>query len=152
VASGRGSRSWLLAALGVVVIAVAAAGVHVLASSGAARQDPERAAAIKGARQVQKGVEGSFLVATYRPDAGMHGQSNTGHRCTHRTVEVRLVWARANFSHAGISGASDQALVVTVNTPSGTPCLVAAQYGAAGADPKPGEIYLYGPDRDLVPG
>ena len=116
--------------------------------------DPERAAALTAAHQVQQGVHGTFLVATYRPDAGQQGQSNTGHDCTSgRTVLVRLVWkADANFVHGGADGAPPdgprKALIVTADATTGTPCLVGASY--ADDDPRPGELYLYGPRKDLV--
>ncbi len=116
--------------------------------------DPERAAALKAAHQVQQGVDGTFLVATYRPDAGEHAASNTGHDCTRgHTVLVRLVWkADASFLHGGVPGAPPdgprKALIVTADATTGTPCLIGASY--AHVRPRRGETYLYGPRQDLV--
>jgi hypothetical protein len=117
--------------------------------------DPDRAAALKAARKVQATVHGQFLVATYRPNAGERGQSNTGHPCSGRTVQVRLLWDGASFNHGASTAetAKDQhqALVVTADATTGVPCLIGADYGATASDPRPGEIYLYGPRKDLVP-
>ena len=127
-------------------------GAHGGDSPGTASgPDPERDAALKAAHQVERRVQGTFLVATYRPDAGDRRQSNTGHPCSRRTVQVRLEWRGANFSHGGSTGDDRQALVVTANVPTGQPCLIGASYGARSSDPTPGEIYLYGPRQDLVP-
>ena len=93
-------------------------------------------------------------MATYEPNAGASGPSNTGRSSFGRTVLVRLVWNGANFSHgagmAGYDNGRHQAVVVTADATSGVPCLIGASYGSAAADPKPGELYLYGPRRDLV--
>jgi hypothetical protein len=98
-------------------------------------------------------VTGTFLVATYRPDSGDVAQTNTGHRCLRgHTLFVRLLWRDANFTHGGIVGGPPdgphKALLLTVNVPSGDICLVGASY--VDDDPRPGEIYLYGPRKDLV--
>jgi hypothetical protein len=42
-------------------------------------------------------------------------------------------------------------LVITADATSGVPCLIGADYGSTASDPKSGEIYLYGPSKDLVP-
>lgn len=70
---------------------------------------------------------------------------------------MRLVWNGANFTHGASTGEGEgggssryQALVVTADATSGEPCLIGADYGAT-SDPRPGEIYLYGPRKDLVP-
>jgi hypothetical protein len=69
-------------------------------------------------------------------------------------VLVRLVWNGANFGHgAGMAGYANerhQALIVTADATSGVPCQIGASYGSAAADPRPGELYLYGPRKDLV--
>ena len=80
---------------------------------------------MKAARKVQAAVHGKFLVATYRPNHG----AGTGET--------------AKDQH--------QALVVTADATSGVPCLIGADYGAKASDPRHGEIYLYGPRKDLVP-
>jgi hypothetical protein len=116
--------------------------------------DPERAIALKAAHAQQQKVTGTFLVATYRPDAGEIAASNTGHLCTRgHTLLVRLLWKDdANFDHGGVPGGPPdgphKAALLTVNVPSGDTCLVGASY--AHDDPGPGEIYLYGPRQDLV--
>jgi hypothetical protein len=115
----------------------------------------EHRAALKAAHQVQSTIHGAFLVATYRPDAGRRGPSNTGHPCkSGPTVQVRLLWdAGASFTHGGVPGEPPdgprQALIVTADGVTGVPCLIGASY--ADDDPRPGEIYLYGPRKDLVP-
>ena len=110
---------------------------------------------MKAARQVQATVHGKFLVATYRPNAGERRPSNTGHPCSGRTVQVRLLWNGASFNHGASTGedANDrhQALVITADARSGVPCLIGADYGSTASDPESGEIYLYGPRKDLVP-
>jgi hypothetical protein len=128
---------------------------HSVAGSGAARSsDQERGIAQRVAHEQQEKVTGTFLVATYRPDAGDIAQSNTGHRCTAgHTLLVRLVWNKdAGFDHGGVVGAPPdgprKALELTVNVPSGQVCLMGASYSHV--RPRPGEIYLYGPRRDLV--
>ena len=141
-----------LAAGGVVALLLTGCGSDRAAPGGqAAQPDPERDAALEAAHQVQGRVEGTFLVATYRPDAGERRQSNTGQPCSGRTVQVRLEWRGANFSHGGSTGDDRQALIVTANVATGQPCLIGASYGARSSDPTPGEIYLYGPRKDLVP-
>ncbi len=138
-----------------VLVALVVAGVGTaLARHRNNATDPERAAAWKAAHTVQETVHGTFLVATYRPDAGERGPSNTGHPCPHgATVEVRLVWkAGASFAHGGVPGGPTdgprQALIVTADAVTGVPCLIGASY--RDVKPRPGEIYLYGPRRDLV--
>lgn len=117
--------------------------------------DPDAALAWDAAHREQQKITGTFLVATYRPDAGTIAASNTGHRCTRgHTLMVRLLWKDdASFTHGGDPGGPPdgphQALLLTVNVPSGDICLVGASY--AHDDPQPGEIYLYGPRKDLVP-
>lgn len=147
---------WIGVGAAIAVVLLLGLGVHVYVSAyGTGSSDAERIAALKAAHQVQATVHGAFLVATYRPNAGSHEPSNTGHACFGRTVLVRLVWNGANFSHgAGMVGRANerhQALVVTADATSGVPCLIGASYGSAAADPKPGEQYLYGPRKDLVP-
>jgi hypothetical protein len=116
--------------------------------------DPERAVALKAAHREQQTITGTFLVATYQPDAGEIASSNTGHPCTPgHTLLIRLLWKDdASFVHGGtVGGPPDgrhKALLLTVNVPSGEICLVGASY--AHDDPKPGEIYLYGSRKDLV--
>ena len=139
-----------------VVVLVAGCGAHrSVAHDGASTSDPERAAALKAARTAQATVPCKLLVATYKPNAGERGQSNTGHSCSGRTVQVRLLWNGASFNHGASTGESakdqHQALVVTADATSGVPCLIGADYGATASDPRPGEIYLYGPRKDLVP-
>lgn len=142
-------------AIGACLVAVLV-GVGGWAAFGHHRSasDPEHDAALEAAHQVQKTVTGTFLVATYRPDAGQRGQSNTGHRCTRgHTVLVRLVWKDdASFDHGGVPGAPPdgprKALIVTADATTGTPCLIGASYSHV--RPRPGEIYLYGPRKDLV--
>lgn len=138
-------------------------GVALLAGCGQANghaspdstSDPQRAVALAAAHTEQQTVTGTFLVATYRPAAGEIAQTNTGHRCTRgHTLLVRLLWKDdASFTHGGVIGAPPdgphKALLLTVNVPSGDICLVGASY--ADDDPRPGEIYLYGPRKDLVP-
>jgi hypothetical protein len=142
-----------------VVVGVVVALVLVGAGAALARHrdvtvDAERAAALKAAHQVQASVHGTFLVATYRPDAGEKGPSNTGHPCrSGATVEVRLVWkSGASFTHGGVPGGRPdgprQALIVTADAVNGVPCLIGASY--RDVRPRPGEIYLYGPRKDLV--
>jgi hypothetical protein len=68
-------------------------------------------------------------------------------------VEVRLVWKDdASFSHGGVPGGPPdgprQALIVTADAVTGVPCLVGASY--RDVKPRPGELYLYGPRKDLV--
>jgi hypothetical protein len=116
-------------------LAAVSCGVRHDTAHTAAPQDPERAAAMKAAHQVQSTVRGHFLVATYRPNAGLHGPSNTGHACRTRTVQVRLVWNGANFTHGASTGRGHsedrhQALVATADATSGVVCLVGADYGA----------------------
>jgi hypothetical protein len=118
--------------------------------------DPVAAVAWEAAHREQQQVTGTFLVATYRPDAGAIAASNTGHRCIRgHTLMVRLLWKDdASFTHGGVAGGEPpdgprKALLLTVNLPSGQICLVGASY--AHDDPRPGEIYLYGPRQDLVP-
>jgi hypothetical protein len=144
-------------------VAVSCLGSALLAGCGQAdghasagsSSDPQRAVALAAAHREQKTVTGTFLVATYRPDAGYIAQTNTGHRCTRgHTLEVRLLWKDdASFTHGGVVGAPPdgphKALLLTVNVPSGDICVVGASY--ADDDPRPGEIYLYGPRQDLVP-
>lgn len=139
--------------LGVVLLAGCdqADGHH---ASPGSDSDPQRTVALAAAHREQQTVTGTFLVATYRPDAGDIAQTNTGHRCTRgHTLEVRLLWKDdANFDHGGIVGGPPdgphKALLLTVNVPSGDICLIGASY--ADDDPEPGEIYLYGPRKDLV--
>jgi hypothetical protein len=107
-----------------VVLLLTGCGVHrSVADDGASTPDPERAAALRAAHQVQATVHGQFLVATYRPNAGTRGPSNTGHHCSGRTVQVRLLWNGASFNHGASTGepANDrhQALVVTADATSG---------------------------------
>jgi hypothetical protein len=113
-----------------------------------ASADPERLAALAAAHQVKLTVHGTFLLATYRPDAGQRGPSNTGHPCPHHTVEVRLIWKDdANFTHGGVPGGAPdgprKALLVTADAASGVPCLIGASYSHV--RPGPHEIYLFGP-------
>jgi hypothetical protein len=103
-----------------VVVLLAGCGVHrSVAHDGASTSDPDRAAVMKAARKVQATVHGKFLVATYRPNAGERGPSNTGHRCSGRTMQVRLLWNGASFNHGASTGedAGDQhqALVITAD-------------------------------------
>jgi hypothetical protein len=95
----------------------------------------------------------TFWVATYTPNAGADEESNTGHSCFGRTVLVRLVWKDASFSNGGIRGGPERpnAQLVTADATSGTVSFMGATYGAAAADPEPGEVYLYGPRKDLDP-
>jgi hypothetical protein len=51
---------------------------------------------------------------------------------------------------AGYANERHQALIVTADATSGVPCQIGASYGSAAADPRPGELYLYGPRKDLV--
>jgi hypothetical protein len=74
-------------------------------------------------------------VAANVPNAGALEQSNTGHGCFGRTVEVHIIGKDANFDNGGVSDA----------------CFVSAEYGRGAADLPTGSIYLYGPRRDLVP-
>jgi hypothetical protein len=148
--TGRG-----VGASGVIVLLLAGCGAHrPAANDGANTTDPMRATALKAARQLQATVHGQFLVATYRPNFGLRSSTNTGHPCVGRTLQVRLLWNGANFTHGASTGERGddrhQALVATVIASSGVPCLVGADYGS-GSDPRPGEIYLYGPRKDLVP-
>jgi hypothetical protein len=121
----------------------------------APKSDPERAIALAAAHSRQQTVHGTFLVATYQPDAGAIAPTNTGHRCRRgHTLLVRLLWKDdASFVHGASTGdppdGPHKALLLTVNVPSGEICLVGASY--AHDDPKQGEIYLYGPRKDLVP-
>lgn len=147
---------WVGVGAAVVLLLVVGLVVHVyVADYGTGSPDAERAAALKAAHQVQATVHGTFLVATYRPNAGAHGPSNTGRSCFGRTVLVRLVWKDADFDHgAGMAGHADEghkALLVTADATSGTACLIGASYGVKAANPKPGELYLYGPREDLIP-
>jgi hypothetical protein len=139
-----------------VVVALALVGGGAWAVHARTQRSPatENAGALKAAHQVQETVSGTFLVATYRPNAGEKGQSNTGHACTSgATVLVRLLWKDdANFDHLGSVGSPPdgphKALLVTADAVTGVPCLISASY--AHDDPQPGEIYLYGPRKDLV--
>lgn len=85
--------------------------------------------------------------AAYTPNSGAHEQSNTGHSCFGRTVEVRMVWKHANFGNGGLGDTPDhpQAAILTADATSGTVCFVSAMYGPAAARLPPGSIYLYGP-------
>src|SRR6476619_1615092 len=113
-----------LVATGAVAVLLAGCGAHGSASHNPGQaSDPQRDAALKAAHQVQGQVQGTFLVATYRPDAGERRQSNTGHPCFGRTVQVRLEWRGANFSHGASTGDDRQALIVTANVATGEPCL-----------------------------
>jgi hypothetical protein len=87
------------------------------------------------------------------PNAGTHEQSNTGHACWGRTVEVRMVWKSANFDNAGPGNSPDtpKAQILTADATSGTVCFVSAEYGRAAAQLPSGSIYLYGSRRDLAP-
>ena len=152
----RMKRGWVGVGGAVVALLMIGLAIRVyVADHGTTSPDPERSAALQAAHRVQAKVHGSFLVATYRPNAGSHAQSNTGHPCHGRTVLVRLEWDGASFTHgagmAGFAGERRQALIVTADATSGVPCLIGASYGSAAADPKPGELYLYGPRKDLVP-
>lgn len=143
-----------VAAAGCAAALLAGCGHSVAAGNPAQGSDEERAIALRAAHEEEKKVTGTFLVATYRPDAGAIAQSNTGHRCTAgHTLLVRLVWNKdASFDHGGAVGAPPdgprKALELTVNVPSGQVCLIGASYSHV--KPQPGEIYLYGPGRDLV--
>jgi hypothetical protein len=136
----------------VVVLAVVGVGAWAVHARTHRSADTERAAALKAAHTVQRTITGTFLVATYRPDAGQRGPSNTGHPCTSgATVLVRLLWKNdASFDHGASAGPDGprKALLVTADAVTGVPCLIGASY--AHDDPQPGEIYLYGPRRDLV--
>jgi hypothetical protein len=136
----------------VVVLVVVGAGAWAVRARTHRSADTERAAAMKAAHSVQRTVTGTFLVATYRPDAGQHGPSNTGHPCTSgATVLVRLLWKDdASFDHGASAGRDGhrKALLVTADAATGVPCLIGASY--ADDNLQPGEIYLYGPRRDLV--
>jgi hypothetical protein len=108
----------------------------------------ERLAALRAAHQVKATVRGTFLLATYQPDAGQRGQSNTGHPCPRHTVQVRLIWKDdANFTHGGVPGAPPdgprKALIVTADAATGVPCMIGASYSHV--RPGPDEIYLFGP-------
>jgi hypothetical protein len=139
---------------GVVALTILGGGAWAVHARMHRSPATEHAAALKAAHSVQETVHGTFLVATYRPDAGEHGPSNTGHACTSgATVEVQLSWrADAGFSHgAGMAGRPARprkALLVTADAVTGVPCLISAEYGRI--KPQPGGIYLYGPRRDLV--
>lgn len=151
--TGRVKRRWVLVGAAVVVLLLVGLAVYVyVADYGTGNPHAERAAAIKAARQVQATTHGTFWVATYRPNAGEHQQSNTGHSCFGRTVLVRLLWKVASFGHGGDGNGPDtpQAALVTADATSGTVCFVSSSYGP-GSVPTPGEIYLYGPRKDLVP-
>lgn len=140
---------------GVVVVLVACGGGWAVRARTHRPLPVEQRAALKAAHEVQATVHGTFLVATYRPDAGERGPSNTGHACTSgATVQVRLLWDDdASFTHGGVPGAPPdgphKALIITADADTGVPCLIGASY--SDDDPQPGEIYLYGPRKDLVP-
>jgi hypothetical protein len=141
----------LVLGAGVLVLVAVVATWRATAHHGPS--DPEREAALRAAHQVQATVTGTFLLATYRPDAGQRHPSNTGHACPRHTVQVRLIWKRgASFTHGGTPGEPPdgprQALIVTADADTGAPCLIGASY--AHVRPRPGEIYLYGPGKDLL--
>jgi hypothetical protein len=143
-----------IGAMAVVGLLAAALVVHVyVAAYGTGNPQSERAAALTAARVTQAKTSGRLWVAAYTPNAGAHEQSNTGHACFGRTVEVRMVWKDANFGNGGVSDAPDtpKALILTADATSGTVCFVSAEYGPAAADLPSGSIYLYGPRQDLAP-
>jgi len=131
-----------------------ALGAHSYVSAyGTGNPRSERTAALTAARRTQAETKGDLWVAAYLPDAGAPEQSNTGHACFGRTVEVRMVWKDANFDNGGVGDAphTPKALVLTADATSGTVCFVSAEYGPGAADLPGGSIHLYGPRRDLVP-
>lgn len=145
--------------VGIGVTAVVGLLVAILAhvyitAYGTGDPQAERAAALKAARHDQVTTKGRLWVAAYTPNSGAHEQSNTGHSCFGRTVEVRMVWKHANFGNGGLGDTPDhpQAAILTADATSGTVCFVSAMYGPAAARLPPGSIYLYGPRKDLVPG
>jgi hypothetical protein len=149
------ARRWVsIGAAAVVGLLLVALLAHVyVAAYGSGDPQSERTAALNAARETQAKTKGRLWVAAYVPNAGAHEQSNTGHSCFGRTVEVRMVWKNANFDNGGVSEAphTPKAMILTADATSGTVCFVSAQYGPAAADLPTGSIYLYGPRRDLVP-
>lgn len=124
-----------------------------MSAYGTGNTHSERMAALKAARQTQAKTHGHLWVAAYVPNAGAHEQSNTGHPCFGRTVEVRMVWKDANFDNGGVSDVphTPKALTLTADATSGTVCFVSAQYGPDATNLPAGSIYLYGPRHELVP-
>jgi hypothetical protein len=120
---------------------------------GTGAAQAERPAALKAAHQTDATTKGRLWVAAYVPNAGATEQSNTGHSCWGRTVEVRMVWKDAHFGNGMPSGGpqTPKTLVLTADATSGTICFVSAIYGPTAADLPPGSIYLYGPRQNLVP-
>jgi hypothetical protein len=149
---GRWVGIGITAVVGLLLVAVV---VHVyIAAYGTGDPQAERAAALKAARHDQVTTRGRLWVAAYTPNAGAHEQSNTGHSCFGRTVEVRMVWKHASFGNGGLGDTPDhpQAAILTADATSGTVCFISAMYGPAAARLPAGSIYLYGPRKDLVPG
>jgi hypothetical protein len=92
------ARRWVSIGVVAVVGLLVALVAHVYISAyGTGDPQSERTAALKAARQTQANTKGRLLVAAYVPNAGAHEQSNTGHACFGRTVEVVMVWKDATF-------------------------------------------------------
>jgi hypothetical protein len=146
---GRWISIVVTAVVGLLMVAIV---VHVyITAYGTGDPQAERAAALKAARHDQVTTKGRLWVAAYTPNAGAHEQSNTGHSCFGRTVEVRMVWKHANFGNGGFGPEHPQAAVLTVDATSGTVCFISAMYGPAAARLPAGSLYLFGPRKDLVP-
>ena len=114
----------------------------------------ERRAAWRAARYEQGKLHTPVLVATYQPNAGAHEESNTGHACFGRTVLVRLVVGDNAGLATGNAGGTDppghEAVLATADATSGTVCFVSVGVGSVTADPRPDEVYLFGPREDLL--
>jgi hypothetical protein len=115
-----------------------------------------RAAAMKAARYEQAKTHAPVLIATYQPNAGAHQESNTGHACFGRTLIVRLVYPGNVGLTTGNAGGGDppghEAVLATADATSGTVCFVSVDVGSAAANPRPDEVYLFGPSKALLHG
>jgi hypothetical protein len=144
-------------AVAVVVGAAAVALVVYVYVTAYGTGDPrsERAAALRAAHYEQAKVHAHVLVATYEPNAGANQESNTGHACFGRTVLVRLVYGE-NVGLTTGNPAGDppghQAVLATADATSGTVCFVSVSVGSSAANPKPDEVYLFGPRKALLHG